>query len=63
MKHEIGLGSKQGTNFDVSYNTAVGILGTPYVYGEHITVLPNDHGTVEKYILAASRAAREGAAA
>jgi threonine synthase len=30
---------------------------------ERITVLPNDHGTVEKYILAASRAAREGAAA
>jgi threonine synthase len=30
---------------------------------ERITVLPNDHGTVEKYILAASRAAHEGAAA
>ena len=30
---------------------------------ERVTVLPNDQGAVEKYILAASRAAREGAAA
>ena len=30
---------------------------------ERVTVLPNDQGAVEKFILAASRAAREGAAA
>jgi threonine synthase len=30
---------------------------------ERVAVLPNDQGAVEKFILAASRAAREGAAA
>ena len=30
---------------------------------ERISLLPNDQGAVEKFILAASRAAREGAAA
>ena len=30
---------------------------------ERVTVLPADQGAVEKFILAASRAAREGAAA
>ena len=30
---------------------------------ERVTVLPNDQGAVEKFIMAASRAAREGAAA
>jgi threonine synthase len=30
---------------------------------ERLTVLPNDQGAVEKFILAASRAAGEGAAA
>jgi threonine synthase len=38
-------------------------LGDLETRPERITVLPNDQGAVEKFILAASRAAREGAAA
>jgi threonine synthase len=30
---------------------------------EHVTTLPADQGQVERFVLAASRAAREGAAA
>ena len=38
-------------------------LATSTTRPERVTVLPNDQGAVEKFILAASRAAREGAAA
>lgn len=38
-------------------------LGDLETRKERVTVLPNDQGAVEKFILAASRAAREGAAA
>jgi threonine synthase len=38
-------------------------LGDPETHAERVTVLPADQGAVERFILAASRAAREGAAA
>jgi len=38
-------------------------LGDLNARKERVTVLPADQGAIEKFILAASRAAREGAAA
>jgi threonine synthase len=38
-------------------------LGDLATRAERVTVLPNDQGAVEKFIMAASRAARQGAAA
>jgi threonine synthase len=38
-------------------------LGDLYARPERVTVLPADQGAVERFVLAASRAAREGAAA
>ena len=66
----IALATAHPAKFPAAVEAASGInpalpdwLGDLNARKERVTVLPADQGAIEKFILAASRAAREGAAA